>query len=166
MDKFENYSKCCLYDINCDARYNLKSRNASCQPATQTVFTVIENNSGKGKEVDFVAKNPFCSKRIALRQRAFEVSCPNDTHKRTDDIHPIYCIANVGEYAKENPSRIKDGGVHKGSLIADGGVKIKKAVRECLEQDMEIFNDPRHLAIIISVKLLFLNKIQFLKYQC
>ena len=48
-------------------------KKPSCQPATHTVFTVIENNSGKGKVVDCVAKNPVCSKRIALRQGAFEV---------------------------------------------------------------------------------------------
>ena len=82
---------------------------------------------------------------------------PSDTHKRTDYMDPIYCISNVGEHAKESLSRIKDGGVHKGSLIADGDAKIKKAVRECLEQDVEIFNDPRHLAII-SVKINFFEQ--------
>ena len=76
---------------------------------------------------------------------------------------PLYYIANVGEYAKESVSRIKDGGVHKGSLTANGDAKIKKAVRGCLEQDVAIFNDPRHLAII---SVIFLNNPQFLTFQC
>ena len=55
----------------------------------------------------------------------------------------------------ESLSRIKDWGVHIGSLIADGDVSTKKAVHECLREDVETqFNDPRHLAII-TVKTCF-----------
>ena len=133
-------------DLSCDGRYNLRSRNAPCQPATQAVFTVIENNSGKGKVVDCVTKNKVCRKGIVMRQKGFEVSCPSDTHNCTATMEPLDCIANEGEYAKESLSRIKDGGVHIGSVTADGDVKIKKAVRECLGEDVETFNDPRHLA--------------------
>ena len=117
---------------------------------------MIENNSGKGKVIDWVAKTKVCRKRIALRQKGFEVSYPSDTHKRTDNLDPLYCTANEGEYyAKKSLSRLKDGGVHIGSLTADGDVKIKKAVRACLGEDVETsFNDLRHLAII-SLKIEF-----------
>ena len=45
--------------------------------------------------------------KTALRQKSFEVSFPSDTQKRTDDMDPLYCIANEGEFAKESLSRIK-----------------------------------------------------------
>ena len=47
--------------------------------------------------------------KTALRQKGFEVSFPSDTQKRTDDMDPLYCIANEGEFAKESLSRIKAG---------------------------------------------------------
>ena len=50
-------------------------------------------------------------------------------------------------------------GVHKGSLMVM--LRLKKAGRKCLGEDVETFNDPRHLAII-SVKIdFFLNKLHF-----
>lgn len=133
-------------DLSCDGRYNLRSRNAPCQPATQTVFTMIEHNSGEGKVVDCVTRNKICSKGIALRTRGLEVKCPSKTHKCTASMEPLGCISNEGEYAKEILTRMKEDGVRVGSVTGDGDVKIKKAVRQSLGDDTETFNDPRHLA--------------------
>ena len=133
-------------DLSCDGRYNLRSRNAPCQPATQTVFTVIENNSGEGKVVDCVTRNKICSKGIALRQKGLEVMCPSETHKCTATMEPLGCISNEGEYVKESLTRMKEDGIRIASVTGDGDVKIKKAVRQSLGDDTETFNDPRHLA--------------------
>ena len=54
-------------------------------------------------------KTGFVEKKTALRQKSFEVSFLSDTQKRTDDMNPLYCIVNEGEFAKESLSRIKTG---------------------------------------------------------
>ena len=66
---------------------------------------MIKNNNEKGKVVDCMAKTRFVEKkRCDKRDLRYHSQV---TLKSVLDMHPLYCIANEGEYAKESLRRIK-----------------------------------------------------------
>ena len=136
--------------LSVDGWYNNRARDSPSQPATQIVFTTIENLNGHGKILDCVTQNKLCKKGTVLRNDGKDVVCPSDTHVCTATMGILDAIGQEGKYTSESLKRIAQDNVKIASVTSDGDVAIKKAIRTTLGKDVEVFSDPRHLSICMK----------------
>ena len=137
--------------ISGDGRYNNNlfsgTGNTPLQPATQVVYTAIENVTNKKQIIAVSTRNKLCSVAQRLRKSDTSVTCPNHAGHCSANLGANASIANEREMATECMKQINDDGLKVKYFTSDGDSKAAAGIKDAdnFGVPVECLRDTRHL---------------------
>jgi hypothetical protein len=127
-----------------DGRYNNSlwsgGGKTPFQPATQTVYTMVENVTTDKKIISVYTGNKLCQQASRLKEQGQNVICPNHKGKCTANLKKFDSIGDENRALRHILDDIKSE-VIVGAFTADGDSQAHKA----LGPNCRVYRDTRHL---------------------
>ena len=139
-----------------DGRFNNRFGDTPFQPATQAVYTVLENESPKKRVIAISTANKLCKRGQLARLKDKSIACPNHPGSCTANIQEDAVIGDEEKYARECARKINEDGLTIKYFTADGDSKAFNGIKSAQNGKVEYLRDIRHMGI--SLKRAIANK--------
>ena len=129
--------------VSVDSTYNNRPNSLTFfQAGTQSVFSVIEDESPEKKVVQVILESKLCTTKHILLKMGQPADCPNHAGC-TADLKPSDSIGQESRPALTSATKLEQAGVILSRLTNDGDDVVIPAYRQIFKQCLN-FKDPIH----------------------
>lgn len=139
-----------------DGRFNNRFGDTPFQPATQAVYTVLENETDAKKVIAISTVNKLCKRGQIYRLKDKYALCPNHPGKCTATLPEDGIIGDEEKLAADCVGQINEDRLNIRYFTADGDSKAFHGIQRAQSGTVEYLRDIRHMAN--SLKRAIVNK--------
>ena len=139
-----------------DGRFNNRFGDTPFQPASQAVYTMLENETASKKVIAISTVNKLCKRGQIARLKDKNAVCPNHPGKCTATLPEDGIIGNEERLAADCASQVSEDRLSIRYFTADGDSKSFHGIQRTQKGTVEYLRDIRHMAN--SLKRAIVNK--------